>query len=121
MRPDLAELVETLSEDDLNQLPFGLIQLDRGGKVLRFNQAESRLARYDRKAAIGANFFDDVAPCAKVKEFHGKFIQAVEEKNLHEVFPYVFRFKNGQEISVNVTMFYSQRTETVWLQIDRQT
>lgn len=115
----LQELVETLAEEEFNQLPFGLIQLDPAGKVLRYNRAESRIARYDVNAALGMNFFDDVAPCTKVKLFHGRFIKAVESKELHEVFPFVFRFREGGEQKVNVTMFYSQKTNSVWLQIDR--
>ncbi len=116
---DIAEKIEEMTEDELNQLPFGLIQLESTGKVLRYNQAESRLARYDRNTAIGANFFDEVAPCTKVKAFHGAFLRAVEQKDLHEVFPFTFRFKDGRELAVNVTLFYSGKTDTVWIQIDR--
>jgi photoactive yellow protein len=113
------ERADVLTEDELDSLPVGMIQLHPDGTVLKFNQTESSLARVDKGDAIGKSFFDEVAPCTKVQEFHGKFVEGVANRNLHTVFPYQFRFRDGREKNVVISMFYSATTETVWVLVQR--
>ena len=113
------ERADVLTEDELDNLPMGMIQLDRTGMVLRFNQAESTLAHVEKSAAIGRSFFDEVAPCTKVQDFHGRFLEGVEKRNLHTVFPYRFHFRDGRQKDVIISMFYSTTTETVWVLVQR--
>jgi photoactive yellow protein len=110
---------DALSEDELDGLPVGMIQLDVNGTVLRFNQTEAELARVDRSDALGKSFFDEVAPCTKVQDFHGRFLEGVERRSLHTVFPYEFRFRDGRRKDVIISMFYSATTETVWVLVQR--
>jgi photoactive yellow protein len=113
------ERADVLTEEELDSLPVGMIQLDRAGTVLKFNQTESSLARMDKSDALGRSFFDEVAPCTKVQEFYGKFVEGVENRNLHTVFPYQFRFRDGRQKNVVISMFYSASTETVWVLVQR--
>ena len=115
----LLEQADVLTEDELDRLPVGMIQLDREGIVLKFNQTESRLANFEKETALGANFFDDVAPCTKVQEFHGRFLEGVARRSLHVSFPYEFHFRDGRRKDVIVSMFYSQSTDTIWVQVQR--
>ncbi|MGH9510580.1 MAG: PAS domain-containing protein [Terriglobales bacterium] len=82
--------VDELREDEFNSLPFGAIQLDTDGMVLKYNGYESRLAGVKKENAVGKNFFTEVAPCTNVKEFYGRFRAGVERKSLHEKFRYHF-------------------------------
>jgi photoactive yellow protein len=116
---DVLTRADVLTEDELDTLPVGMIQLDRNGTVLKFNQTESSLARVDKGDAIGKSFFDEVAPCTKVQEFHGKFVEGVENRTLHTVFPYQFRFRDGRQKNVVISMFYSGSTDTVWVLVQR--
>jgi photoactive yellow protein len=116
---EVLERADVLTEDELDSLPVGMIQLDRNGTVLRFNQTESSLARVEKGEAVGKSFFDEVAPCTKVQEFHGKFVEGVENRNLHTVFPYQFRFRDGRQKNVVISMFYSGSTDTVWVLVQR--
>lgn len=116
---EVLERADVLTEDELDSLPVGMIQLDRDGIVLRFNQTESSLARMEKDEALGKSFFDEVAPCTKVQEFHGKFVEGVQKRNLHTVFPYQFRFRDGRQKNVVISMFYSGSTETVWVLVQR--
>lgn len=116
---DVLTRADVLTEDELDTLPMGMIQLDRNGTVLKFNQAESTLAHVDKKDAIGKSFFDEVAPCTKVQQFHGAFVQGVQQRNLNTSFPYQFRFRDGRQKNVNISMFYSASTETVWVLVQR--
>ena len=113
------EQADVLTPGELDSLPVGMIQLDRTGKVLKFNQTESDLARVAAADAIGKSFFDEVAPCTKVQAFYGKFLEGVEKRQLQTVFDYVFRFRDGREKNVVISMFYSATTETVWVCVER--
>jgi photoactive yellow protein len=113
------EQADVLTPGELDSLPVGMIQLDRTGRVLKFNQTESDLARVAAADAIGKSFFDEVAPCTKVQRFYGKFLKGVENRQLHTVFDYVFRFRDGREKNVVISMFYSVTTETVWVCVER--
>ena len=116
---EVLERADVLTESELDTLPVGMIQLSREGTVLKFNQTESSLARVDKSDAIGKSFFDEVAPCTKVQEFHGKFVEGVQNRTLHTVFPYQFRFRDGREKNVMISMFYSGSTDTVWVLVQR--
>jgi photoactive yellow protein len=87
----------------LDSLPFGAIQLDREGKILQYNDYESRLAGIDESKAIGKNFFIEIALCTDVKEFRGRFTEGVARKQLHVKCKYYFVFKkNPREVTVSL-------------------
>ena len=65
--------IDALPDADLDALPFGVICVDRTGRILRYNLAESRLARLDRRQVLGRNFFRTVAPCTQTPAFEGRF------------------------------------------------
>ena len=59
--PDASAVIERiqvkdLSESELEQLPFGAIQLDTTGRILRYNGFESRLSGIHRNRALGKHF-----------------------------------------------------------------
>lgn len=113
------EKADVLTEAELDDLPVGMIQLDREGRVLKFNRTESDLARVRKGEAIGKSFFDEVAPCTRVQEFHGRFLEGVEKRDLHTMFNYEFRFRDGRRKDVVISMFYSKNTDTVWVLVQR--
>lgn len=110
----LYKKIDTMSPKELDALPQGAIQLDPSGKVLQYNLYEQRLANLTPEAVLGRNFFTDVAPCTDVKEFHGRFLDGVKQKNLHETFRYHFSFKKNPT-DVSITLHYSASTNTVWV------
>jgi len=54
-----------------------------------------------------------------VQAFYGKFLEGVEKRQLQTVFDYVFRFRDGRQKNVVISMFYSPTTETVWVCVER--
>ena len=116
---DLAEKADDLSIAELDQLPFGMIQLDAGGRILKFNAVESRLASLDQQQQIGKHFFTEVAPCTKVQEFYGRFKEGVVREALDSSFQFHFAFKQAPR-DVTVRLFYSRRTRSVWVMIADQ-
>ncbi len=115
---DLFHRVDNLPTGDLDSLPFGLIQLDRNGRILKFNQTEAQLARINRDRQIGRSFFDDLAPCTKVREFYGRFEEGLKNRALYETFGFVFKFDHGWR-NVAITLFYSSKTDSVWVLISQ--
>lgn len=108
------ERIDSLADGELDELPFGVIHLDREGNILSFNQKESDLTGRSAAAVRGKNFFTEVAPCTNVQEFAGRFREGVAAGKLHAVFPYLFDFQMAPR-RVWVTLFYSQETNSAWL------
>lgn len=54
--PDLAAQIEQLSQYDLDQLPFGVVLLDKEGMVLFYSATEARQSGY-RGSPLGQNFY----------------------------------------------------------------
>lgn len=103
-----------LAEEELNGLPFGAIQLDEEGRILHYNDYESKLSGIAKDKALGKHFFTELAPCTDVKGFHGRFKDGVARGKLYEKFRYHFSFKHNP-IDVTVTLFYSALTNTIWV------
>jgi photoactive yellow protein len=105
-----------MAEDELDQQAFGVIRLDRIGQVLSYNLYEEGRARMRRKDVIGKNFFSQVAPCTKVQEFYGQFLEGVERRELNVTFAFAFPFPHGVR-HVDVCLYYKQRDDTIWVLI----
>lgn len=117
---DLAIKADDLTTTELDQLPFGMIQLDASGRILKFNAVESRLASLDQQQQIGKHFFTEVAPCTKVQAFYGRFKEGVLQEHLDTTFSFHFAFKQNPR-DVTVRLFYSRRTQSVWVMVsDRE-
>ena len=100
--------VNGMSESELDALPLGIIRLDRDAKILYYSASQAEFARRDAAATIGSNFFRDVAPCAAVKAFQGRFndFVAAPGGSLIEPFEFEFRFTWGLR-RVTITLIRS--------------
>jgi len=99
-------IVRQLSVEQLNDLPYGVVVVDREGTVLFYSDTESRLAAVPRDRVLMRNFFRDVAPCAQVKEFEGRFHSFArgETRSAIEQFDFVFNFASGAQ---HVTIIFT--------------
>jgi photoactive yellow protein len=93
-----------LSRDELDDLPFGVITLDRLGKVLRYNRFEELLACRSAETTVGLYFFTDIAPCTNVQAFRGRFDTFASSTDAGvERFDFSFNFRWGRQ-DVSITM-----------------
>ncbi|MEM9693680.1 MAG: PAS domain-containing protein [Myxococcota bacterium] len=95
--------IRRLDPKKLDDLPYGLIVLDAQGRVVRYNDTESRLAGLPPERVIGRDFFREVAPCTRVREFEGRFRELVADPHGVKVqtFDFVFRFEHSeQQVSI---------------------
>ncbi len=112
----LLEAADAMSLDELDALPYGMIQLDAAGRILKYNAVESRLASLSQASALGKQFFTEIAPCTKVQQFYGRFKDGVVRESLDTSFQFHFAFKQAPR-DVTVRLFYSRRTRSVWVMI----
>lgn len=89
---DIANVLSTLDEEQIDDLAFGMITLDRNGMILQYNAAEGAITGRDPKETLGKNFFKDVAPCTNTDEFFGRFKKGVASGDLNVMFEYTFDY-----------------------------
>ena len=118
--PHEAIRVPSLSDTELDELPFGVICLDPQGKVLRYTLAESRLARLDRAQVLGKNFFRRIAPCTATPEFEGRVRAFFTSALPVDRFPYLFDFKFGAQ-QVEIELVRAPANDRVYLLVNRKT
>ena len=110
----------SLSDSELDELPFGVICLDAAGTILRYNLSEARLARLDRALVLGKNFFHQVAPCTARPEFQGRleaFMQRATGPAV-ERFPFVFDFSFGAQV-VTIELVKPPEPDRLYLLVNR--
>ena len=98
--------VSRLSPEELDTLPYSLVCLDANGRVIHYNDTESRMARLPKSRVVGRNFFLEVAPCARVREFEGQFRELVRDPLRVRVrsFDFIFRFEHSeQHVTIVIT------------------
>lgn len=107
-----------MNKADIDNLAFGAIELDKNGKILKYNEAEADITGRDAKSVIGKNFFNEVAPCTKSETFYGKFRDGIASGALNTVFEYVFDYKM-RPTRVKVQMKYTPSTSSCWIFVKR--
>ena len=116
---EVLDAVDRMTPEELDHVPYGMIQLDATGRILNNNAVESKLASLSREAAIGKQFFTEIAPCTKVQDFYGRFKEGVIRESLDTTFRFHFAFKQHPR-DVTVRLIYSRRTRTVWVLVSDQ-
>ena len=105
--------------EQLDTMPFGAIVVDFAGGIIAYNQYEARLARKDRDAVIGKNFFRDVAPCTAVQAFEGRMQTFVRSKDrVSERFDYFFPFVHGP-VEVTITFIKLRGKNQILIAVER--
>lgn len=99
-------------------LPFGAVLLDRNGVIQKYNQSEGLMMGRDPGQVIGKNFFDDIAPCAKGKRFHGEFLKFHQSGQVNTLFDYEFEYKSSP-IKVRIHIKSAADGQSCWLFIKR--
>lgn len=74
---DLAAQIEKLKPEQIDRLPFGVVQLDREGVVVVYNATEARLSGYGM-SPLGQKFFE-VSRCSGKADFEARIAKAQEE------------------------------------------
>lgn len=98
--------VARLSPADPDKLPYDPISLDGQGWIIHDNDTKSRLVGLPKERVIGRSFFGEIAPCARVREFEGRFLKLARDplRVRAQSFDFVFHFARGeQHVSIVIT------------------
>ena len=106
--------IDSISDAELDALPYGVIQVDAEGIVLRYNAYEESLSGLVRQKVVGRNFFKQIAPCTDMQEFYGRFREGVAAGELHCTFRFHFSFKKNPP-DVTITLFYNAPHKITWV------
>jgi photoactive yellow protein len=92
--------IEDLSQipaECFDSLPYGVILLNAEGTVTGYNEKEAALSGLDPQRVIGKNFFNQIAPCTRVKQFAGELERLrYEGVNAKSEIRFLFQFaRNG--------------------------
>lgn len=99
-------------------LPFGAVLLDRSGRIVKYNKAEGLIASRTPEEMIGKDFFNDVAPCAKGKRFHGEFLKFHRTGQVNVMFDYTFAYK-GADVGVKIHLKSQPDGQFCWMFVKR--
>jgi len=113
--PDLALRAETATQAELDDLPFGVIRLDRDGVVQFYSETEARQSGYG-KLPLGQNLFA-LSLCLGSDDFRGRIDRAMAlgAVDLEIGWPGDFGDPN-RELRIRVQ---SSRSGGIWLFIER--
>ncbi|MEL6205339.1 MAG: photoactive yellow protein [Pseudomonadota bacterium] len=102
----------------VEKLAFGAVLLDRTGKVVKYNQAEGMIANRDPGEVVGKDFFNEIAPCAKGKRFHGEFLKFHQTGQINVMFDYKFAYK-GADVGVKIHLKSQPDGQHCWMFVKR--
>lgn len=102
----------------VERLPFGAVLLDRKGKIAKYNKAEGLIAGKDPEAVMGKDFFNEIAPCAKGKRFHGEFMKFAKTGKINTMFDYQFDYK-GTQVRVRIHLKANADGNSCWMFVKR--
>ena len=112
--------VLTLSDAQVDALPWGLVHVRGDGEILRFNSTEAALAHIDRDTVVGRHFFRDVAPCTQVQSFQGEF-DRLRAAGLNGRAALTFEFgRVVKPVRVAVRLVYQASNDTAVMLISRE-
>lgn len=114
---DVARLC-ALPPEKLEELPFGVIKLDRDGAIVGYNAYEAKAAERARTDIVGRRFAE-LAPCTQVKQFVDAVAEAFAGHELDRVLRFVFPC-HGALAAVSVRLFYDADRDQLWLFVARR-
>ncbi len=111
--------LDQASDAELDQLPYGVIGMDRDGRACRYNQYEVSQAGFAPDEVIGRKFFEEIARCMDNGMVAGRFARAVASKEvLDATMDYVLAFR-ASKTRVKMRLLHDPATPTSYLLIER--
>lgn len=113
-----SETLDEFSQSELDQLPVGVVELDREGVVRAYNRVEAKASGLARNWVLGKHFFTEVAPCTAVYEFQGRFDRLVQRgAPAREELDFLFAFKTGERLA-SISMNWDPSRRRVTMLVD---
>jgi photoactive yellow protein len=114
-QPGLLESLASADADALDSLPFGVVGMNRDGKVTSYNVAESRLSGLTPANVVGRHFFSAVAPCTNNFMVAHRF---ENEAVIDDIIDYVFTLRM-QPTKVRLRLLKDSGLSRMFLAVER--
>ncbi|WP_204259561.1 hypothetical protein [Lichenicola cladoniae] len=111
----MLEALSNMTVQAMDGLSFGVLGLDAGSMVEKYNQYEERCSGLSRDRVVGRHCFFDVAPCMN------NYLVAERlnnETELDEIIPYVLTFRM-RPTRVRLRMLTGLTSSPRWILISR--
>jgi photoactive yellow protein len=102
------EALKQMISNTISFLPFGLLELDASGTVIRYSPASEQHSEVLAKDVLGRNFFKEVVPVEQVSDFQSRFKLFMSHGESIQRFSSVFSSEQGQ---VKVQILLARITE----------
>lgn len=89
-------------------LPFGLLELDSAGVVVRYSPAFEQNSKVKSDDVLGRNFFTEIVPTPEVKEHQARFRLFMAQGQTRDQFSTTFPSEEGQ---IKVQILLARLTE----------
>ncbi|GAB4462292.1 MAG: PAS domain-containing protein [Armatimonadaceae bacterium] len=118
VKPEILRDLPYMSRAQLDALDFGAVRVDDSGNIQQYNKHQAELANVDQEAAIGRNFFRELAPCTNNRLVFGRFKDGVAANKLDAVVTYAFTYKMRPTL-VNIHLYRDPVSKTNWVMVRR--
>jgi photoactive yellow protein len=116
--PELLVALDEIGDAQIDELPFGVVRVDDNGTIDLYSKGESKISGVETSAALGRNFFTNIAACTNNKLFRGTFNRGVNEGEMNLVFFYTFTYKMAPtEVKVQ---FYKRQGGANWILVAKK-
>lgn len=116
---ELQRWLDEASDEELDQLPFGVVGIDREGRVCRYNQFEAKLAQFQPSEVIGRVFFGEIARCMDNAMVAGRLALAVKSnESLDTSIDYVIAFRSAKT-RARLRLLHAPSSPTSYLLLER--
>lgn len=111
--PPAPSTLDTMTAAQIDALSFGVIKLDRDGRVERYSEVERQRSGYNLGSPVGLEFFTVVAPCMNTSRIRGRIQQAIHDGVFDAEFSHVGDFSDAErEMTIRA---YSAKDGGVWI------
>lgn len=112
-------MLDDLDDRALDALPYGVVCLDEGLRVVRMNRAESEASGIQRWRALGRAFFRDVAPGPTNKRLAEHVVAFAHSSNDNaEPIAHTFPRRAGED-RTTIELVHGRQPDRVYLCIRR--
>jgi photoactive yellow protein len=87
--PALLDWLEQQTNEQLDDVPFGVVRMTREGVVVAYCKSESHITGISQEYAFGKYYFTQIAPCANNMTVAARYVQPSLDEELDYILTYV--------------------------------
>lgn len=117
--PEIIKKLALMTNEEIDELPFGLISFDRAGVVLKYNANELAISGLSMPQVHGKSLFTGVAPSLNNEMVAGRFSDSLNTKSeLDLIIKYTCVLRT-RPVKAQLRLIYSPESPIRYILIDR--